>query len=72
MAPGAHQLVDDVDVVDEVHHERLHLQGQELDVGAVRGVLLQPRREARLQLRQRLVSVRVRVGLGGFWFGFEL
>ena len=72
MAPGAHELVDDVDVVDEVHHERLHLEGEQLDVGVVRGVLLQPRREGRLQLRQRLVRARGRVGLAGFGFGFGL
>ena len=37
---------------------RLHLEREQLDVGVVRGVLLQPRRQSCLQLRQRLIGVR--------------
>ena len=38
---GGELLVDDVDVVDQVHHERLHLEREQLDVGLVRRVLLE-------------------------------
>ena len=37
---------------------RLHLEREQLDVRVVRRVLLQPRRQICLQLRQRLIGVR--------------